>query len=190
MGVLFLPFAIASFVVAIVINFKQSWAPVLTPVYALGEGAVLGAFSMYANRYYPGVVFQAVVLTFGVLFSMLFIYKTRMIQVTDRLRTGVSAAMMGICVFYLITFVLSLFHVNVGIMSGNGPLSIGISLVVVAVAAFSLLLDFDFIEKAAGSGSLPKYMEWFAAFGLLVSLVWLYMELVRLLSKLQASSRD
>lgn len=180
-----LPAVILGFVIALIITFKKTLAPYLTPVYAIVEGVFLGAISLFANTQYPGIVFQAVSLTFLSLFALLFAYKSGYIKATENFKLGVVAATGGIFLVYLVTFVLSLFGVHVGFMHGGGLLSIGISVFVCIIASLNLVLDFDFIENAAASKSTPKYMEWFGAFGLLITLVWLYIEVLRLLMKLQ-----
>jgi uncharacterized YccA/Bax inhibitor family protein len=167
--------------------FKPTWAPVTAPIYAVLEGLALGAISAMYEARFQGLPIQAVGLTFGTLIALLLVYRTGIIKVTDRFRTGVVAATGGIAVFYLLTIVLGFFHISVPFMYNSSPLSIGISLFVVGIAALNLVLDFDFIERAAGAGA-PKYMEWYGAFGLMVTLVWLYLEILRLLAKLR--SRD
>lgn len=203
MSKLYIPLIIGALVVAIAISFKPNWAPVLTPVYAVAEGFALGALSwmvalsmsedparVLAGQVPPNaaIVFQAIGLTFGTLFAMLVAYRSGLISVTEKFRMGVVAATGGILVLYLVSFVLSFFGVAVPFLSGNGLFSIGLSLVIVGVAALNLVLDFDRIERLAETRSAPKYMEWYGAFGLLVTLVWLYIEILRLLSKIQ--SRD
>ena len=135
------------------------------------------------NQQFPGIVIQAVALTFGTLFALLFAYKSGLIKVTENFKLGVIAATGGIFIAYLLSFILGLFGVNIGFMHSNGPVGIIISLVIVVVAALNLVLDFDFIENGAAAGA-PKYMEWYGAFGLIVTLIWLYLEFLRLLSKL------
>lgn len=179
-----MPAAIIALIVGLVASFAKSWAPILTPIYAVTEGIFLGAISMVFETRYPGIVFQAVTLTFGTLFALLVAYKSKMIPVTQNFKLGIVAATGGIAVMYLIGMVMSLFGSPVSFLNSASPLSIGISIVVVIIAALNLVLDFDFIEEGSRSGSLPKYMEWYGAFGLLVTLVWLYVEILRLLSKL------
>lgn len=175
---------LGGFIIAIITIFKKSWAAFTTPLYAILEGALLGGISFLFEQSYPGIVFQAVVLSFGVLFAMLLIYRLGIIKVTDRLRIGITAAIGAIVLVYFVGFIMSFFGAQIPYIHQAGPIGIGFSLVVVGIAAFSLLLDFDSIERGAAAG-LPKYMEWFAAFGLLVTLVWLYLEMLQLLSKLQ-----
>lgn len=184
--------ALGGFVLAMITIFKPSTAPWTAPVYAAFEGVFLGILSCFIEKQlavrmhgqgYPGIAMQAVSLTGITLFTMLFAYTTGLIRVTEKLRSGVIAATGAVCLFYLVSFVLSMFGV-VPVMWTSSPLSIVISVVVVGIAAFNLLLDFDSIEQGARAGA-PKYMEWYGAFGLLVTLIWLYLEILRLLSKLQ-----
>jgi uncharacterized YccA/Bax inhibitor family protein len=175
--------AIAGLVLAIVLMFKKTWAPFLVPVYAAVQGLFIGAFSATFEQQYPGIVMQSVGLTFATLFALLSAYKSGLIKATENFKLGVFAATAGIGVFYLATFIFGLFGVNFPIVYGNSPLSIGLSVVIVVIAALNLVMDFDFIESGAEQGA-PKYMEWYGAFGLLVTLIWLYIEIVRLLSKL------
>ncbi len=185
----YIPIIIGTFVIAIALYFKQTWAPVLTPVYALAEGAMLGAISALFETRYPGIVVQAVGLTFGTLFSLLMAYKTGWIKATENFKLGVFAATGAIGLFYLGSMLLSLFGVGTNFLASSSLLSIGISAVVVVVAALNLVLDFDFIEQASANGRTPKYMEWYAAFGLLVTLVWLYLEILRMLAKIADNRR-
>lgn len=181
-----LPASILGLVLALVITFKQTWAPFLTPAYAAVQGVFLGAFSLYAETLYPGIPAQAVGLTLAVTFFLLMAYKTGVIKASENFKAGIIAATGGIFIFYLIAFVAQLLGFSMSFMNDSSPLSIGISVVVVAIAALNLVLDFDFIEQAAATRSAPKYLEWSAAFGLLVTLIWLYVEIVRLLIKLSA----
>jgi len=174
---------LVGFVCAIVVHFKPMWSRVLAPVYAIAQGFFLGAISKAYNEAYNGVVIQAVGATLGVFFVMLVLYRTGVIKVTDKFRRTVMMATLGLMAFYLVSFMLSLFGVDIGIMQSASLLGIGFSIFAATLAALNLALDFDFIEKGAKAG-LPKGMEWFAAFGLLITLVWLYLELLRLLSKL------
>jgi uncharacterized YccA/Bax inhibitor family protein len=179
-----LPVVLGALGVAILTIFKPALARFTAPVYALLEGAFLGAISGLYNAAYDGIVVQAVGLTVGVFAVMLFLYGTRIIKVTDKLRMGIVAATGAILLVYVVNMVLSLFGASVPFLHDTGPLGIGISLLIVGVAAFNLLLDFDFIERGVAAGA-PRKMEWYAAFGLLVTIVWLYLELLRLLAKLQ-----
>jgi uncharacterized YccA/Bax inhibitor family protein len=178
---------IGGFILALILIFKQQWAQYLAPAYALLEGLLVGGISSVYNNAFakiaPGIVMQAVVLTFGTALAMFALYKFGIIRATERFKSILFAAMGGIMVFYLITFVLSLFDVEIPMMHQGSLMSIGISLVIVVVAAMSLILDFDRIEQGSAMGA-PKYMEWFCAFGLLVTLVWLYIEILRLLGNL------
>ena len=174
---------IGGFVVALVTIFKRNWAPVTAPVYALLEGLALGGISAMFEKMYPGVAMQAVGLTFGTLFVMLLAYKTGIIRATQGFKLGVIAATGGIAVFYLVEMVLSFFfHVQVPAINGSGPWGIAFSLFVVLIASLNLVLDFDMIETGVRGGA-PKYMEWYGAFGLMVTLIWLYLEILRLLAK-------
>ncbi len=175
---------IAAFGVAILTAFKADLARFTAPIYAVLEGLVLGAISAVYEFQFDGIVLQAVLATFGVFLSMLALYGLRIIKVTERSRRMVMAAMMGIVVMYALGFVFSMFGSDIRFWNEPTPLGIGITLVIVAVAAYSLALDFDFIERAAAAG-VPRRMEWFAAFGLVVGLVWLYLEILRLLSLLR-----
>ncbi|HUG07255.1 MAG TPA: Bax inhibitor-1/YccA family protein [Candidatus Limnocylindria bacterium] len=181
--------AIGGLVVALVTVFRKEWAPITAPVYALLEGLFVGAISLVMEAAYPGIVLPAVSLTFGTLFALLAAYRSGLIKVTDNFRLGVAAATGAIFVVYLGQFVLGLVGVQVGFLHeaifGAGLLGIGVSVAVIIVAALNLVLDFDFIEHGAAA-SAPKYMEWYGAFGLLVTLIWLYIEILRLLSKLRS----
>lgn len=176
---------IGGLVFALVTIFKKEWAAVTAPIYAVLEGLFLGGLSAVLELRYPGIVMQAVGLTFGTLLCLLMAYKSGVIKATENFKLGVVAATGAIVMIYLVTIVLSLFGVTVPFIHGSGPIGIGFSLFVVAIAALNLVLDFDFIEKGAASG-VPKYMEWYAAFGLMVTLVWLYIEILRLLAKLRS----
>jgi len=175
--------AIGGFIVAMVTIFKKTWAGFTAPIYALLEGLFLGAISSMFEARFPGIVIQAVALTFGTLFALLFAYKSGLIQATENFKLGVTAATGGIALVYFATIVLGFFGVSVPYIHGSGLIGIGFSLFVVVIAALNLVLDFDFIEKGAEVGA-PKYMEWYGAFGLVVTLIWLYLEILILLSKL------
>ncbi len=177
--------AIGGLIMALVTCFKKEWSPVTAPIYALLEGLVIGAVSAVFNAKWNGIVLQAAMLTFGTLFAMLAAYRSGLIRATEKFKIGVIAATGGIFLMYLVAWILSLFNVNMGFMYGSGMLSIGISVVVVVIAALNLVLDFDVIEQGAAVGA-PKFLEWYAGFGLLVTLVWLYLEILRLLAKLNA----
>ncbi len=179
--------AILGFITAMVVIFKKEWAAYLTPVYALFEGVFLGGISAIYNNVFaksaPGIVTQAVLLTFGAVIAMYFLYRFRIIKVTEQFRSIIFIATAGIAIFYLLAIVLRLFHVDIAFIHEGSTLGIVFSLFVVSIAALNLLLDFDMIEKGVAAGA-PKYMEWYGAFGLLVTIVWLYLEILRLLSKL------
>jgi uncharacterized YccA/Bax inhibitor family protein len=169
-------------IVAVVTIFKKNWAPVTAPLYALLEGLALGVISLFFEAYFPGIVFEAIVLTMSVLGAMLLCYYTGLIKPTENLKLGIFAATGGIFLFYMIAMMMGLFGVRVPLIYDTGPWGILFSLVVVAIAALNLVIDFDFIEQGVDMGA-PKYMEWYAAFGLMVTLVWLYLEILRLLAK-------
>jgi uncharacterized YccA/Bax inhibitor family protein len=177
--------AIGGLVLAMVTIFKKEWAPVSAPLYALVEGFFLGAISAMYEARFGGIVFQAVLLTFGTLFALLFAYRSGLIKATENFKLGVVAATGGIALVYLATIVLGFFGINIPMIHDNGIVGIGFSLFVIVIAALNLVLDFDFIERGVEQGA-PKYMEWYGAFGLMVTLVWLYIEFLRLLSKLQS----
>ena len=172
-------------VFGLVTSFKREWAPVTAPVYALLEGLVLGGLSSLFEVRYPGIAMEAVCLTFGTLFVMLFLYRSRIIKVTDKLRLGIVAATGAVCLFYFLQMILGFFGMRFMSVYGSGPIGIGFSLIVVGIAALNLVLDFDFIERGVAAGA-PKYMEWYGAFGIRVTLIWLYIEMLRLLSKVRS----
>lgn len=174
---------IGGFIFAMVTVFKKEWSPITAPIYALLEGLALGGISAVFELRYPGIAMKAVGLTFGTLFVLLMAYHSGLIPVTEKFKLGVVAATGGIAVFYLVQFVLGFFGIRFSAINGSGLLGIGFSVVVVIVAALNLVLDFDFIEGGVNAGA-PKYMEWYGAFGLIVTLVWLYLEILRLLAKL------
>jgi uncharacterized YccA/Bax inhibitor family protein len=175
--------ALGGFVVALVTVFKKTWSPLTAPIYALLEGLFLGGISAVFERSYPGIAIQAVSLTFAVMFVMLLAYKFGIIRATRGFKLGVIAATGGIALVYMANMVMSLFfHSQISVLSSSSPLGIGISLFVVVIAALNLIIDFDMIETAARMGA-PKYMEWYGAFGLMVTLIWLYLEILRLLGK-------
>ncbi len=190
---------IGGLVVALITMFKKEWSPITVPVYALLEGLFLGGISALIASSMAGsspaeggavnsqIVIQAVALTIGVFLIMLFLYRSKIIQPTQKFTMGIAAATGGIFFFYLLSWIIGMFGVNMSMLHGNGPLAIGINLVIVAIAALNLILDFDFIEKGVAARA-PGYMEWYGAFGLMVTLIWLYIELLKLLSRL--SSRE
>jgi uncharacterized YccA/Bax inhibitor family protein len=176
--------ALGGFVLAMIISFKANLAPVLSVPYAALEGLALGSISALLERRYPGIAIQAVGLTFAVFAVMLVAYKLNIIRATERFRSIVIGATGAIALVYIVSMVLGFFHVAVPLLNSSSPLGIVVSLVIVGVAALNLILDFDFIESGAAQGA-PRYMEWYSAFGLLVTMVWLYLEILRLLSKMR-----
>jgi uncharacterized YccA/Bax inhibitor family protein len=182
-GWIFLPL-LAALGVAILTCFKPAWARITAPIYALLEGVVLGAISHLYEIRWDGIVLQAVGLTIAVFAVMLFIYSTRIIRVTNKLRVGIIAATGAVLLVYLVNIVLNLFGADLPFIHDGGAFSILFSLVVVGIAAFNLLLDFDFVEQGVAR-QLPKHLEWYGAFGLMITLVWLYLEILRLLGNLR-----
>lgn len=172
-------------IAAMITVFKQHLAPYTTPIYALLEGLALGGISRFFETLYPGIVNQAVFLTFGTLAALLFAYRSGLIKPTENFKLGIAAATGGIFFVYIISFILGLFGVQIPLIHSNSNFGILFSFGVVVIAALNLVLDFDFIEEGAEIGA-PKYMEWFGAFGLLVTLIWLYLEILHLLAKLQS----
>jgi len=177
---------IVGFVASLVMMFKKSWAPYLAPVYAAAEGLFLGAVSLVFNTMYDGIVMNAVGITLLIFAAMLLAYRSGLLRATPMFTKVIMFATMGVGLFYLITMIMGMFGME-SFYYGSSPLSIGISALIAGIAAFNFIMDFDFIEKQSAAGA-PKYMEWFAGVALLMTLVWLYLEILRLLSKLQ--SRD
>lgn len=175
---------IGGFVMALVTTFKKEWAAVTAPIYAVLQGLFIGAISAQLEMAYPGLVIQAAGLTFGTLFAMLVAYQSGWIRPTQKFKMGVMAATGGIMLVYLVAFVLSFFGIHASFLYGSSLLSIGISLFVITIAALNFIIDFDFIEQGANQ-NVPKYMEWYGAFAMMVTLIWLYIEFLRLLSKLR-----
>lgn len=173
---------IGAMILSFVIIFKKTYAPYLAPLYAVLEGLTLGVISSAVEIRYPGIALQAVFCTFGTFVALLMAYKSGLIKVTENFTLGITAATFGIAIVYLIDLGLRLFGRNVPYIHENGMMGIGISLLITAIAALNLVMDFDFIERGAEARA-PKYMEWYSAFGLLVTLVWLYIEILRLLMK-------
>lgn len=175
------------FIVALITVFKKTWAPITVPFYAMLEGLFLGSVSYMYGQLYEGIVFNAIILTVSILLSLLFAYKSGLIKATENFKLGVIAATGGIFLVYLFAIIGSFFGLSISFLDPtNGSLmSIGISLFIVVIASLNLVLDFDYIEEGAEKGA-PKYMEWYGAFGLLVTLVWLYLEILRLLAKLNS----
>jgi uncharacterized YccA/Bax inhibitor family protein len=176
---------IGGFIVAIATSFKPAWAPVTAPLYSLLEGLVLGGISAFTELRFPGIAVQAVMLTLGTLVCMLVLYRTRVIQATERFKLGVVAATGGICLIYVVSLVLGFFGIQIPKIYEAGPIGIAFSLFVVGIAALNLILDFDLIERGAAQGA-PKYMEWYGGFAIMVTLIWLYLEILRLLTKLRS----
>ena len=166
--------------------FKKSWAPFIVPLYSISQGFVVGGFSYLYNSQYEGIVLQSVLLTILVLFSMLFAYRSKIIKPTQNFKLAIFSSIMAIFVLYVIGFFMGLFGTGLSILDprNSSLASIGASVFIVAIGAFSLVIDFDFIEEGAEKGA-PKYMEWYGAFGLLVTLIWLYFEILRLVAKLR-----
>ena len=177
--------AIGGLIFALITCFKPTWAPITAPLYAAAQGLFIGAISAFAESRFPGIVLQAVGLTFGTLFALLGAYRSGLIKATENFKLGVCAATGGIMLIYLATFILGMFGVHIPFIHGSGLFGIGFSAFVVVIAALNLVLDFDFIENGADHGA-PKYMEWVGAFGLMVTLVWLYIEILHLLMKLRS----
>ena len=177
--------ALAGFVVAIATTFRPVWSPVTAPIYAILQGIFIGGLSMVMEQRFPGIVQQAVLLTFGVMFALLAGYQTRIIRPSQTFRSIIVSATLGIAIIYFLNLVIGFFVPNFfSFIQGGGPLGIGFSLIVVGIAALNLVLDFEFIESGVEQGA-PKTMEWYGAFGLTVTLVWLYIEILRLLSKMR-----
>ena len=176
---------IVGFVLAMVICFTRKAMNVLVPLYAFSEGMFLGGISAMFNVQYPGIVAQAVILTFLALFAMLALYKVGAIRATEKFRATIFTATLAIAIFYLVAFVLSFFHISVPVLYAANGFGIGFSLIVCGIAALNLILDFDFVERGA-TYMMPKEYEWYGAFGLMVTLVWLYLEILRLLAKVNS----
>lgn len=175
---------IGGLVIALVTVFKPRLAPWTAPIYAVVEGLALGSLSMIYDARYAGLPRTALTLTLGVFLAMFLLYALRLVRVTDRMRSLIVASIFGIMLFYIVSLVLSLFGMQIPAVHEGGPIGIGVSLFIVGIASLSLLLDFDRIEQAAAARA-PRYMEWYGAFGLTVTLVWLYIEMLRLLGKLR-----
>jgi uncharacterized YccA/Bax inhibitor family protein len=186
-GANFLPFfwtgLIGGIIMSFITVFKKTWSPVTAPLYALLEGLVLGGISALFEAQFQGIVIQAVGLTFGTLAVLLVLYAARIVRPTEKFKTGLLAATGAICLFYVVSLVLGLFGIQIPLIHSSGTLGIAFSVFVVIIAALNLVLDFEIIETGVNNGA-PKYLEWYAAFGLMVTLVWLYLEILRLLAKL------
>lgn len=175
--------SIGGLIVAVITIFCKTASPITAPIYAVLEGLALGSVSVLYEKQYPGIALQAVGLTFAVLGAFLFAYTTRLIRPSQGFMRGVALATGGITLYYIVAFIMTCFGLHAPLIWSSGPLGIGFSLVVCAVAAFNLLIDFDFIDRGVQQGA-PKYMEWYGAFSLMVTMVWLYLEILRLVSKL------
>jgi len=182
---LVLPAALIGFVIALFTIFRPKNSPYTAPAYAVIEGVLLGAITAVFESMYPGIGIQAIGLTFGILATLLFCYKSGIVKPTENFRLMVVSATGGIAILYLVNFIMSFFGNSIGFIHSNGIGGIAFSLFVVGIAAFNLVLDFDFIEEGSEVG-LPKYMEWYGAFSLMVTLVWLYLEILRLLAKIRS----
>jgi uncharacterized YccA/Bax inhibitor family protein len=180
--------AFGGFIVALVTIFKKEWSPVTAPVYALLEGLFLGSLSAMMELRFPGIAIQSVALTFGTCFCLLIAYRSGVIRASEKFTLGIVAATGGIALVYFMSMILGLFHVQVPGIFGSGPIGILFSVAVVIIAALNLILDFSAIEEGARRGA-PKFMEWYSAFGLMVTLIWLYLEIIRLISKLRDDRR-
>ena len=180
------PISIIALIIGFITAFKPNFSPITAPIYSFLQGLLLGAVSAAYNVRFQGIVFNAVAITILVFFFMLFIYRSGIIKVTKSFRTAIISATAAIFVLYLGSWLLSLFGVNTAYLTSSSPLSIGISVVVCIVAAFNFLLDFDFIDQMTGRFAAPKFMEWYAGFGLIVTLIWLYIEILKLLGKTQS----
>tara|TARA_B100001996_G_scaffold255164_1_gene198254 strand:- start:366 stop:1100 length:735 start_codon:yes stop_codon:yes gene_type:complete len=182
---LVMPAILIGFVIALFTIFRPKNSPYTAPAYAAIEGIALGGITMIFEAQYPGIGIQAIGLTFGILASLLFCYKSGIIKPTENFRLMIFAGTMGIFILYLVSFIMSFFGNSIGFIHSNGLFGIGFSLFVVAIASLNLVLDFDFIEEGAEKG-MPKYLEWYGAFSLMVTLIWLYLEILRLLAKIRS----
>ena len=182
---LVMPAILIGFVIALFTIFRPKISPYTAPAYAAIEGVALGGITMIFEAQYPGIGIQAIGLTFGILASLLFCYKSGIIKPTENFRLMIFAGTMGIFILYLVSFIMSFFGNSIGFIHSNGLFGIGFSLFVVAIASLNLVLDFDFIEEGAEKG-MPKYLEWYGAFSLMVTLIWLYLEILRLLAKIRS----
>ena len=182
---LIMPAVLIGFVIALFTIFRPKNSPYTAPAYAAIEGVALGGITMIFEAQYPGKGIQAIGLTFGILASLLFCYKSGIIKPTENFRLMIFAGTMGIFILYLVSFIMSFFGNSIGFIHSNGIFGIGFSLFVVAIASLNLVLDFDFIEEGAEKG-MPKYLEWYGAFSLMVTLIWLYLEILRLLAKIRS----
>jgi uncharacterized YccA/Bax inhibitor family protein len=184
-GAFILGSIIAAFIVALITIFKKTVSPYTSPIYAVLEGFALGAISQFYEKAFEGIVLQALLLTGGIFVSMLLLYRFRIIRATENFKLGIVAATGGIALYYLANLVINFFGKDLPLIAINSVYGIGFTVIVIVIAALNLVIDFDFIEKGVEQKA-PKYMEWYASFGLLVTLVWLYLEILRLLSKLRS----
>lgn len=180
---------IIGLIVALILMFKKDLAKYLSPIYALAQGATISGFSCFIEARYPGIVIQAISMTFLVVLSMAMIFKSRIIRATQRFKTTLYVATLTVGLFYTLSFFLMLFNVNVPYFTNHNPLTIIINVIVACIAAFNLITDFDFIEQGE-KRMLPSYFEWYGAFGLLVTILWLYIEILRILMRIMASKRN
>ena len=176
---------IGGFILALTTIFKKEWSPFTTPAYCALKGLAVGGISVIFEQQYPGIVSQAIFLTFGILFSLLLAYKTKIIKPTENFKLGLVAATGGIFIIYIINMIMGFFGSSIPLINSNSMYGIGFSIFVVIIASLNLVLDFDFIEQGAEKGA-PKYMEWYGAFGLMVTLIWLYLEILKLLAKINS----
>ncbi len=181
-----IPGAIIGFILFIVTIFKRKWVQYTVPAYSIAQGFFLGGISYYFNQSYEGIVSQSISLTVCILFSLLFAYRAKIIKPTENLKLGIFAATGGIALLYAVDFIMSFFGTGISLLDINNSsnFSIGVSLFIVVIASLNLVIDFDFIEEGSERGA-PKYMEWYGAFGLLVTLIWLYLEILRMLAKMK-----
>ena len=181
-----MPLLIIGLIIGFITIFKKNWSPITAPIYAIVQGLLLGVISQIFERMYDGIVFQAIYLTFGIFFTLLFLYKSKIIKPTENFKLGVVAATGGIFLLYFVNFIMNFFGSSMPVLdpTNSSLMSIGISFFIVIIASANLVLDFDFIEEGAEKGA-PKYMEWYSAFGLTVTLVWLYLEILKLLAKIR-----
>ena len=181
-----IPGAVIGFFLAMVTIFNRKWSQYTVPVYSVAQGFFLGGVSYYFNQSYEGIVLQSIFLTVCILFSLLFAYRSKIIRATENFKLGLFAATGGIFLLYLVDFIMSFFGSGISVLDTNNSsnLSIGVSLFIVVIASLNLVIDFDFIEEGSEIGA-PKYMEWYGAFGLLVTLIWLYLEILRMLAKMR-----
>lgn len=185
LGLLIIGCAVGAFIIALVTIFIKTISPFTSPVYAILEGFVLGAISRLYEKEFAGIVLQAFLLTGGIFLSMLLLYLFRIIKATENFKMGVAATTGGIAIYYVSNFIINLFGKELPLINSNSGWGIGFTILVIVVAAFNLVVDFDFIEQGVRDKA-PKYMEWYSSFGLFVTLVWLYLEILRLLSKVRS----